>query len=640
MIRIIYSFLFLSFFFTISNAQVSEGPISFAPNRHISGYAKQLNDTLTLPFVDDFSSNTSGNPSSKRWMNGGGVFINNTFSNNPPTYNVASFDGLNATGESYIFGEDIPFSPNNGINDSLVSKAIDLSNFRDNDLNKVAISFYWQKGGISPFIAPELEEGDSLWLYFKDTSNSWIKAWPIDSTHLKPIINNTPGDTFEYVYLPIIDSAAFFHSSFQFKFEAYGRIDVLDDVWNIDYIYLDANRNNAPPNDFAFSHAPTSLLKDFQHLPFAHFINDPKSFLIDTVQATFSNLSNQTNLVEDSTVIVEENLLNNPALMLDMGTTDIDGVGIIPAESMVDILYIPDNDNISSTLEGMSYKEFDSINIRTKLSIETPIELIRDNNSVSFNTYIHDFYAYDDGSIEGIARNFAFGDIAIEFETPVSDSITAIDVYFPKFGEDQSGKNIVLKVWQSIGGVNSATEDREIARITTNLFHADSNETFYRYQLLKPVLVEAGKFYIGYLNPVSQEISIGLDKNNTSMDNVYQNDLPNQWSRGYKPIKVGSLMMRPVFEKEKPTVIGLEETSKSDLVANFYPNPTSEKITLYGDVRKAEIYDMIGNLTTETSFNSESLSKTIDVSFLNEGIYFLRLINGDKEITKKIVISK
>ena len=55
---------------------------------------------LALPFADDFNQ-SSFFPNNSRWADND-VFINNTYPKGPPTLGVATFDGLNSSGEPYV----------------------------------------------------------------------------------------------------------------------------------------------------------------------------------------------------------------------------------------------------------------------------------------------------------------------------------------------------------------------------------------------------------------------------------------------------------------------------------------------------------------------------------------------------------
>ena len=56
-------------------------------------------DTLDLPFIDDFSSN-SPIPESSRWINRS-AYVNYSFPLKPPTYGVATLDAIDSAGAVY-----------------------------------------------------------------------------------------------------------------------------------------------------------------------------------------------------------------------------------------------------------------------------------------------------------------------------------------------------------------------------------------------------------------------------------------------------------------------------------------------------------------------------------------------------------
>src|SRR5690606_24103151 len=107
---------------------------------------------LSLPFLDDFSQNYHF-PDENLWQDIN-VYINSNYPKTPPSYGVATFDGLDSTGFPYDFSSQIA----HGIADSLTSHPIDLTVINDS----VYLSFQYQAGGNGN--APEVE--DSLRLDF------------------------------------------------------------------------------------------------------------------------------------------------------------------------------------------------------------------------------------------------------------------------------------------------------------------------------------------------------------------------------------------------------------------------------------------------------------------------------------------
>ena len=73
----------------------------------------------------------------------------------------------------------------------------------------------------------------------------------------------------------------------------------------------------------------------------------------------------------------------------------------------------------------------------------------------------------------------------------------------------------------------------------------------------------------------------------------------------------------------------------------IYPNPTNSEIHLKGfdgNIHLIEMVDVLGKIVYASSkFDSSIL---IDVSYLNEGIYFLKLKMEKGTVVKKIIINK
>ena len=100
-------------------------PLDYNPviQQHLNQYGvselkmQVVPDTLTLPFLDDFSQDGIY-PSTERWLDKE-VFINSDLARNMPTVGVATFDGLNEYGNPYSPGSTI-----SGWADTLTSKSI------------------------------------------------------------------------------------------------------------------------------------------------------------------------------------------------------------------------------------------------------------------------------------------------------------------------------------------------------------------------------------------------------------------------------------------------------------------------------------------------------------------------------------
>jgi hypothetical protein len=105
----------------------------------------------------------------------------------------------------------------------------------------------------------------------------------------------------------------------------------------------------------------------------------------------------------------------------------------------------------------------------------------------------------------------------------------------------------------------------------------------------------------------------------------------------------------PDIPQDYPFKINYTLTLNNSEVTNsffkLYPNPTKDQFTIQTDAAQsvlpqtAVLYDIRGLKVFETKINAiENNSFTIDISSLNKGIYFVKLLDSDKVIyTNKII---
>jgi len=70
---------------------------------------------------------------------------------------------------------------------------------------------------------------------------------------------------------------------------------------------------------------------------------------------------------------------------------------------------------------------------------------------------------------------------------------------------------------------------------------------------------------------------------------------------------------------------------------NIYPNPTNDIITIKGNnITYIEIKNIKGQIITTKKVNTDKL--IMDISAYKKGIYFIKVVENDKSITKKIIL--
>jgi Secretion system C-terminal sorting domain len=95
------------------------------------------------------------------------------------------------------------------------------------------------------------------------------------------------------------------------------------------------------------------------------------------------------------------------------------------------------------------------------------------------------------------------------------------------------------------------------------------------------------------------------------------------------------------WEYDPSIITGIEEATKENIFV--YPNPSSGKfkiknIELQMTNYKFEIYNLLGGKIYSNSKFNQPTSNEIDLSNSPKGIYFVKIYNGEKFYTEKIVI--
>jgi hypothetical protein len=601
--------LLLASFCQVSLAQFKIVPLQ---NTETTKTSSAKVAAIQLPFFDDFSTSFNTQDLSK-WQKGGGVYINNTFTTNHPTLNVATFDGLKANGSPYDFSNQLA----QGATDSLTSQAIDLSKNILKD--SLYLSFFYKREGLGE--KPDLN--DSLKAEFLTDGGKWQKVALILGDTAK-----IATDKFVQIFIPI-NKNIFFHSGFQFRFLTFGKQSGQFDVWHIDYVYLDKNRSIKKPFyvDFACRNPMSSILSRYNSMPMPQFLEKPTLELSGTIKSDVYNLSGGANDVRVFYSV--KNLLTNESF--------IDSIPPIQIESLSSKI-IETKNNIAQQLKGSKANVEVQFNIK---SGDAPIFTV--NDKIKTNIILDNYYAYDDGTAEQAAYlKKGFGRVAVQFNLNKADAVTAIRIHVPPTVTNLTGKRLTLQILSDKDG----KPDRILKTIsdsTTTIKYANTPNAFIEYKIKDSVTVE-GIFYVGYVQFTDDEpLVLGLDLNSPQFTNKHFYNISNEWinvgtdipkTSTFNPIK-GSLMIRPVMAGKTAKVITLateEELQDKNLVIS--PNP-STGIFRWNDasLKNAEVFDMTGRIIFQEKTNNQE----VNLQNLNTGVYFLRLSNEKNTFVRKIV---
>jgi hypothetical protein len=598
--------------------------------------------SLTLPFFDDFSKTNGLFPNRILWDSSDCVWINNAMAINPPTYNVATLDGLDSAGLAY--SADPASVLRNGFTDSLTSKRIDLSldGLPLGERFSLFLSFFfqWKGRGEAP------DPGDFLQVEFRDAAKKWIPVMTIKTK------SSFKADAF-YDTILQVNEERWFHTEFQFRFRTFGRESGPFDTWNVDYVYLNSNRTI---NDLSFpDQAISSTLGPlfgigYRAMPYEHFKAGGQ---LVAPQFTAYNLrAGEPDVV---TYVGKGSFFNyfdgvpTKFVVSDFNTTNVEtGVGAngefqpLTTET-VTLQHLPDVTN-----DNQFDPNADSVIVNLTVDLKTgddipkpdgdyepryaPISFLS-NDTIKATYTLSNYYAYDDGHAEYSAGLVQPGNlVAYEFELQgvTQDTLTGFDIYLPAYSvsDNQTVDFFVYGEKQF-----STQTDTLLLGLPPKTIQRKGIDEFQRITFLPAILVPSKKFYIGWREPANSDVLVGLDANNDTGNRIWVNT-NGTWYRNNRV--VGSLMVRPVFGKgEIDPVLGLNE----ELNHAVYPNPSNGSFYIEGDVDKVELITITGQ---QIEFKSERIDEQKIIVTLNQpaGLYILRTSKGPLFKTQKIVINR
>jgi len=556
-------------------------------------------DTLLLPFFDDFSGHSIF-PDSKKWSDNF-VFINNTYSDQQITAGIATFDALDNTGRMYATASSSGFKA-----DQLTSLPINL-NYSVSD--NIWLSFFYQAGGL----ADPPEANDSLTLqFFAPDEKEWHSVWKAEGTLDK---------RFKQTIIRI-DNNRYLKKGFQFRFINYASLspNLSDpsmvgncDIWNIDYVLLDKNRNAADTvyADVAFTLPLRSLLKSHEAMPWKQFSKVNLQEMGSSIPVHYRNNDLITRNVTRNFEIWDV-YKNTSAFTFSAGATDIGPLTTIDYNANLVYTYKTSNN--------------DSALFRITASLKTDNFDPKGNDTLIYFQVFNNYFAFDDGSSEGGYGINGLGSrnamVAYKFVSYVQDTLRAIRICFNDSYLQANKREFDLVVWDNNNGLPG---NIIYARESVMVEQGNVINGFYNYTIPEGVVVN-NIFYVGWRQLSETFLNVGYDVNTPHAGKQFY-WLNGVWNQSQVP---GSIMIRPVVGS--PLLItSIKDTySKNKNLMSFWPNPATDyinintgEVQLYGSAF-ISITDLNGRELIKVPF-----SERVDISSLHEGIYFLVIsMNG------------
>jgi hypothetical protein len=574
-----------------------------------------LSRKLYLPFVEDFSA-SSIVPNSKTWQTNH-TFVNADFAINPPSVNVATFDGMNASGAPYGVGR--------GFCDTLWSHPFDLSGLRVSD--SVYLSFMVQPRGWGE--APNND--DLLMLFIRNSSNdptSYTRIWQTGTLGL----NRNQFTRFDI----LVEDSTLFHDEVELLFLNTGSRTGNVNHWHIDYIRFDRGRTlNDDYRDVAVTTRPRSLLTPYYSMPWNHFQTNPAGFT-QSSQRIFTRNHFQANLP----ILYGRLVKNQNQNVVDSFANPIPNFTALSDTNVV----------VASPVVLAGSFNTDTITFFTTYRSEIigSTDNIPSNDELVVPTYFSNFFSYDDGTAEsGYGIDIEPGAVALGFDLAVPDSLYGIAIHFNRAFTDVSSRTFDLVVWRNVATNANGTGQDVIRRYALQSpFYKFQRNGFHYYKFDQPIALPVGRFFIGWEQFAVFNLNVGWDENyqrngesNTNPNLFYK--IRDLW-RGTQLL--GTPMIRPIVGKWIVPPTGLEQQlNKDQAMRDFsvktYPNPAQNFIKVETNSNgslHAILLDVQGKqVLNQTLINENKLH----LPTLQGGIYFLQVQDeyGHKKVNKIII---
>ncbi|PKP46297.1 MAG: hypothetical protein CVT95_07215 [Bacteroidetes bacterium HGW-Bacteroidetes-12] len=574
---------------------------------------KQSKILLTLPFLDDFSQNWHF-PNENLWQDIH-VHINSSFPINPPSYGVATFDGLDSAGFPYNF---MPTSY--GEADVLTSQPIDLSVVIDS----VFLSFQYQPQGNGN--RPEIQ--DSLRLeFFRKADSTWVRAWGVPGAANRP---------FQKVMIYV--GSDFHNNEFQFRFKNFATLSGNVDHWHVDYVYLNDNRTSADTllNDVALITNHFSLLNQLTAMPWDHYKTDTIGLMREVMPVSYKN---NFNITYDVFYKYEVSDNNGAGPVVEVYPTGVASKNAFAYSTLTEPQAV--YQITPSFLNDFTFPTDNAVNkvfqIKNYFDINPFVDDNQKNDTVKSFQVFGSYYSYDDGSAElGYGVQGVGAKLANQFTIKKTDTLTAMQIYFNPIRDNISAESFKLTVWSSLNPEVIVYQQNDFFFPT----YSFTNELLL-YELATPLILPAGTYYFGYEKITAPFLNVGYDVNTNTRNKIWYNS-QGTWLNPSASIPNGSLMLRPVFGTTGDPISSIKENA---VISDFkiFPNPATNYVYFeqIGKTQllefKVELIDMFGRIVVETQTTT---TNRIDVSNINKGIYFIRFINNinSQLIVKKVII--
>jgi len=592
-------------------------------------------DPVSLPFFDDFSYGGS-RPSEQLWQDRD-VLVNRNFAVDPPSIGVATFDGVDFSGQAYPPGSGGRITV---VRDYLTSVPVRLSGQSETNLN-----FWLQPRGLGN--RPETQ--DSFLVQFLDQAGNWNTVF-----ERAGLLTTVPGNSvipFEGTTIPVANE--YLYNGFQFRFASKSSEQGAVDMWHLDYVKLSRTSNTLVTNDVAVVNPPGFLLQPpYSSMPIRHLRVGGTNLLNGQLEAVLKNnfnaaltVSQASQLIVSSDVPFSPNLVQSDftAAFINIGGGSNDIAGGEQVSGRVSLSSLNENYDqlISYLFEDVD--ENASTKLRASYDLDVPSQPvgfapgILTNDEAERFTCFDEYMAYDDGTAENIIEGQEGTTILQRYTAFVDDQLTGIQIRIPRGLGGLGNQDLRLVVYTGEEQPEELIFEQDFELLYAGDFFRDSLGGFSTYVFPDDVAISAGKFYVGWEQQrASRDIGVGYDRNWTFAPG-------NQWfntGSGWTELTgtlTGAIMIRPLLAGFGGFTTSTDEVASGEQLVDVFPNPTNNLLHLRprpGVVSELsyKLYNLTGALLAQDR-NADQLS----LGHLPAGIYLLEVSDGRRSSRHKIV---
>ena len=581
---------FISLATVVVTAQVQEitAVLSNAP---VVSWSAESTDTLVPPFTDDFSY-PSDKPSTALWQDAK-VWVNDEMALFQNSLGVATFDGLNEYGFAYkenALGSD-------SLADVLTSAYLDLQG-----LSNVYLSFQLQEGGRG-----ELPSNtDSIVVeYWSPVTSDWTQVWGQKGS--------STSSPFSSVILPV-QGANYLQKGFRFRFAAYGARAGAYDIWNIDYVQLDKDRNPADTiiTEPAIARAHPLIIGPGAYTSWPWWVSNA------------SSVANRPSTLEF--IYRRNGAVPSGGWSLNLGQFRWEENGtLVQQTTAVPVITNTQHNqdqtfNVSVPTAAMTSFSGPTT-VSTKVWFDGSAAGFRSNDTVRGELTLDNYLALDDGTAERAyaVQNVIGGRVAQKFKVGGlggSDTLKGMFFNFVDAGEAYTS-TFRMAVWAP---ADSGDGPGNILYMSDSLYRPFTG--YYRgdmmpYELDSSISLNAyAEVWIGYICTSSNPMYLGLDQKRT-----LPSGMPRYYGDGfnwYQSLESGVAMMRPYF-RYSPTDMVVEELVQD---FNVYPNPSSGSLSIESPSAHYVLRTLTG--ATVAAGRVEGYEH-LELHHLDAGLYILSL---------------